>query len=88
MPGMHAYLLILGITLLALAVNVPLGYFRQRCEKFTFPWYFYVHISIPLIIFIRVKAGFSWHVIPFTLGGAVVGQLIGGRIRRRLDGEG
>jgi len=84
---MHAYLLILGITFFAIAINLPLGYFRQRCEKFTFAWYFYVHISIPLIIFIRVKAGFSWHVIPFTLFGAVVGQLIGGRIRRRLDGE-
>lgn len=85
---MHVYLLILGVILLALIVNLPLGYYRQACEKFTFAWYFYVHISIPLIIFVRVKCGFGWQVIPFTIGGAVIGQIIGGRIRRRLDGAG
>lgn len=83
---MHVYLLILGVILLALIVNLPLGYYRQACDKFTFAWYFYVHISIPLIIFIRVKCGFGWQIIPFTIGGAVIGQIIGGRIRRRLDG--
>ncbi len=85
---MHVYLLILGVILLALIVNLPLGYYRQACDKFTFAWYFYVHISIPLIIFIRVKCGFGWQIIPFTIGGAVIGQIIGGRIRRRLDGAG
>lgn len=85
---MHVYLLILGVILLAVIVNLPLGYYRQACDKFTFAWYFYVHISIPLIIFIRVKCGFGWQVIPFTIGGAVIGQIIGGRIRRRLDGAG
>ncbi|MBT0666314.1 hypothetical protein KI809_18540 [Geobacter pelophilus] len=73
-----------GVTLLALLINLPLGYLRQNCEKFTFGWYFYVHISIPVIIFLRVKAGFSWHFIPVTLGAAVAGQLIGGRINRRF----
>lgn len=85
---MHVYLLLMGVILLALIVNLPLGYFRQGCDKFTFAWYFYVHISIPLIIYIRVKCGFSWQIIPFTIGGAIVGQIIGGRIRRRLNGQG
>ena len=84
---MNVYQLIIGLALLAIVVNIPLGYFREGFEKFTLPWFFYVHISIPLIIVIRVKAGLSWHAIPFTLGGAIVGQLIGGRIRRRLNGR-
>jgi hypothetical protein len=74
---------LLGLILFAAAINVPLGYLRQNYEKFTFGWYFYIHISIPLIIYLRVKAGYSWKFIPLTLGGAVVGQILGGVIQRR-----
>jgi hypothetical protein len=81
---MESALKLLGVTLLALSINIPFGYLRQNCEKFTFAWYFYVHISIPVIIFLRIKAGFSWHFIPITLGAAVAGQIIGGRINRKL----
>ncbi len=85
---MYAVLTLLGLIIVAFVINLPLGYLRQNYEKFTFAWYFYVHISIPLIIYIRVKCGFGWQIIPFTIGGAVVGQIIGGRIRRRLNGAG
>ena len=74
---------LLGLLLLAFAVNVPLGYLRQNYEKFSFAWYFYVHISIPAIVYLRVKADISWHMIPFTLGAAIAGQIIGGRINLR-----
>lgn len=80
---MSLWLTLAGLLMLALLVNIPLGYLRQGCEKFTFGWYFYVHISIPLIIFFRTKAGLSWKFIPITIGGAVLGQIIGGRIRRK-----
>ena len=79
---MHV-LLLLGLILFAFAVNVPLGYLRQNYRKFTFGWYFYIHISIPLIIYLRIKAGFSWMFIPLTLGAAVAGQLVGGRLNRK-----
>ena len=85
---MHVYLLLLGVILLALIVNLPLGYFRQGCDKFTFAWYFYVHISIPAIIYLRIKFGYSWKVIPLTLGAAVVGQLLGGRLNHRREQRG
>ncbi|WP_243370762.1 hypothetical protein [Geotalea sp. SG265] len=80
---MHLILTFIALMLLALLINVPFGYLRQSYEKFSFGWYFYVHISIPIIIYLRIKAGFSWKLIPFTLGSAVVGQIIGGKIRRR-----
>jgi hypothetical protein len=85
---MESALKLLGVTLLALCINLPFGYLRQNSEKFTFAWYFYVHISIPVIIFLRIKAGFSWHFIPITLGAAVAGQIIGGRINRRFKRSG
>lgn len=80
---MHPLLTFLGLLSLALLINIPFGYLRQQYAKFTFGWYFYVHISIPIIIYLRVKSGFSWKFIPFTLGSAVVGQIIGGKIYRR-----
>jgi len=79
---------LLGVTVLALLINLPFGYLRQNCEKFTFAWYFYVHISIPIIIYLRVKAGFSWHFIPITLGSAFVGQFLGGSINKRMKRSG
>lgn len=84
---MHPLVTLICLILLALAINVPFGYLRQSYEKFTFGWYFYVHISIPLIIYLRIKAGFSWKLIPLTLGGAVVGQIIGGLLHRKRHGN-
>ncbi len=80
---MHPYLTFVGIMALALLINAPFGYLRQNYEKFTFGWYFYVHISIPIIIYLRIKAGFSWKLIPLTIGSAVIGQIIGGKLNRR-----
>ena len=85
---MHPLIPVLGLFLIAFAVNIPLGHLRQRHAKFSFAWYFYIHISIPLIIYLRIKAGFSWMFIPLTLGAAVAGQLVGGRLNKkgRQDG--
>ncbi|BDV41770.1 hypothetical protein GURASL_06930 [Geotalea uraniireducens] len=80
---MHIFFMLTGLILLAFAINVPCGYLRQSYEKFTFGWYFYVHISIPFLIYLRIKSGFSWKFIPFTIGGAVAGQIVGGMLQRR-----
>lgn len=85
---MNEPLILIGLILTAVVINIPLGYVRQGVEKFSFAWYFYVHISIPLIIYLRVKSGYSWKFIPLTLAGAILGQIIGGRIRKRRDADG
>jgi len=85
---MHNLFVLLGLMLFAIIINLPLGYLRQNYEKFSFAWYFYVHISIPLIIFLRIKSGFSWRFIPLTLVGALAGQLLGGMIHRRRSRHG
>jgi len=76
-------LVLLGLIIFAITINLPLGYLRQNYQKFSFGWYFYVHISIPLIIFLRIKLGFSWRFIPLTLLGAMAGQILGGMIHKR-----
>jgi hypothetical protein len=85
---MHPFLTLLGLILISCAINLPLGYLRQNYEKFSFGWYFYIHISIPVIIYMRIKAGYSWKFIPLTLGAAVAGQVIGGRLQRRMKRRG
>lgn len=85
---MSGALLLAGLILFVLVINIPLGFLRQAVEKFSFAWYFYVHISIPLIIYLRIKAGYSWRLLPLTIGAAVLGQMIGGRIRRNRDSRG
>jgi hypothetical protein len=85
---MHSILALSGLILFAVIINLPLGYLRQNYEKFSFGWYFYIHISIPVIIFLRVKFGFSWKFIPLTLGGAVAGQLLGGIIHKQRKRNG
>ncbi len=79
---------LLPVILFAFFINMPLGYLRRNYEKFAFGWYFYVHISIPVIIYVRIKAGFSWKFIPLTLAGAVAGQLLGGRLYDRVKKSG
>lgn len=85
---MNEPVLLIGLIAVALILNIPLGYLRQAVEKFSFAWYFYIHISIPLIIYLRIKSGYSWKFIPLTIAGAVIGQIVGGRIRRRRDSDG
>jgi hypothetical protein len=79
---MQYIITVTGLIVVVLALNLPMGYLRKNYEKFSFGWYFYVHITIPLIIYLRIKVGVSWHMIPLTLAGAVVGQVIGGRMNR------
>lgn len=85
---MYSFWALPGLILIAVIINLPLGYLRQNYEKFSFGWYFYVHISIPIIIYLRVKSGYSWKFIPLTLGGAVVGQILGGMKHKRRKRNG
>jgi hypothetical protein len=76
----------IGLTALlgfALAANLPLGYLREGADKYSFRWFLYIHLSIPFIVLLRFNYGFSWRFIPLTLACAVVGQMLGGRLRRR-----
>ena len=80
---MEGAILIIGLVILSLIVSIPCGYIRQNYQKYSFMWFLLIHLPIPFIVLLRIKAGLSWHFIPLTLGGSVAGQLIGGAISRR-----
>ena len=73
--------LILSLT--AFWANIPMGYIRANCPQFSFRWLFWIHASIPLIIFMRVTLGTSKWFIPVCIFWAIAGQIIGGRWRRK-----
>ncbi len=64
-------------------VNIPFGYIRENCPKFSLKWLFWIHASIPLIVYLRITLGTSTFFIPASIFLAVIGQLIGGRWRRK-----
>ncbi|MEI7817655.1 MAG: hypothetical protein WCI45_10755 [Desulfuromonadales bacterium] len=74
---------IIGLLILALIISIPCGYVRQNFSKYSLMWFFLIHLPIPIIMFLRIKAGLNWHFIPLTLGSSVAGQIIGGAMSRR-----
>lgn len=79
---MQVWLSIFGLVILAFVVNLPCGYLRENVAKYSLMWFLLIHIPIPFIVFLRLRYGLSWHVIPLTLGGSVAGQIAGGRFNR------
>lgn len=67
----------------AFLVNIPLGYIRENRPRFSFSWFFWIHASIPLLIYLRIIWGIAPPWVPFSILLAVAGQIVGSRIRRK-----
>jgi len=80
---MQGSILIIWLVVQSLIISIPFGYIRQNYPKYSFMWFLLIHLPIPFIMYLRIKAGLSWHFIPLTLGGSVAGQIIGGALSRR-----
>lgn len=80
---MQSTISIVGLVVLALIISIPCGYVRQNIPKYSIMWWVLIHLPIPLIVLLRIKAGLNWHFIPLTLGSSVAGQIIGGAVNRR-----
>jgi ferrochelatase len=79
-PGLIAYFVIAVFSFL---INIPFGVFRERTLKFSAAWFFWIHASIPLMIYLRLSLGTSPFFIPVCIGLAILGQVIGSRWMRR-----
>jgi hypothetical protein len=66
----------------ALAVNLPLGYAREGYRRYSLPWFVCIHLSVPLIAYLRLANHVTAWAIPAFLACAVLGQIGGGRVRR------
>ena len=66
----------------ALVINLPLGYLREGKKKLSLAWFVYVHLSIPVIAWLRISNHVTAWAIPPFIACALLGQIAGGRMRR------
>jgi hypothetical protein len=78
--GQLAHIAWIGVA--SLAVNLPLGYLREGTRKLSLLWFLYVHLSVPLIAYLRIANHVSPWAIPPFIACALLGQVAGGRVRR------
>lgn len=72
---------ILLVLLFTFLVNLPFGWLRRNEKKFSFKWWLYIHLPIPLIIAFRIWLEIYPGWIPAIIAAAVLGQAIGARLR-------
>ena len=68
---------------IAFLINIPFGQIRAHHPKFSLGWLFWIHASIPVLIYLRITLHVSNYFIPANIALAVAGQLIGSRIERK-----
>ena len=70
-------------TAVAFTSNLPLGFWRAGQRKFSWRWFLAVHLSIPLVIFVRISLGISLWYVWIGIAAAIGGQILGGLARKR-----
>jgi len=66
----------------AFLINLPLGYLREKERKFSLAWFVYIHLSVPVIAYLRISNHVSVWAIPPFIACALLGQIAGGWMRR------
>lgn len=72
--------IITGLFSLTFMLNLPFGHLRNKARKFSFRWFLYIHMPIPIIIFARVSSQLDSRFIPIFVFAAVTGQMVGGKM--------
>ncbi|MGB9716808.1 MAG: hypothetical protein ACPL1G_10470 [Thermodesulfovibrionales bacterium] len=72
--------IILILSIFTILLNLPFGYFRKKTKRYSFRWFLYIHIPIPLIFFARVIANIQIKYVPIFVVSAIIGQVLGSKI--------
>jgi hypothetical protein len=72
----------LAIALLGMAVNIPLGVWREHTTKFSLQWFAAVHAAVPFIGMLRKSVLMPKLAMAITLAASILGQTIGARAER------
>jgi len=67
------------VVLFTILINLPFGYLRGDKRKFSFLWFLYIHIPVPLVILFREKMAVELNLVlaPFYFGAYLLGQWLG-----------
>ncbi len=71
------------IAAFAFILNLPFGYIRKSTKKYSFKWFLYIHMPIPMIIVARITTHTSYLFIPLFILVSIGGQVCGGKINLR-----
>jgi hypothetical protein len=71
---------IFALFIFTLLINLPFGYFRSKTKKYSFRWFLYIHIPIPLIFLARTLSHIEFRYIPILILAALAGQILGGKL--------
>ena len=69
------------VLLFTFLINLPFGWLRRNEKKFTFKWWLYIHLPIPLTIVFRIWLQINPWFIPLIIAVAFAGQAIGARLK-------
>ena len=71
--------------LFAVTLNLPFGYWRAGCRKYSFSWFAAIHVPVILTIGMRVFLGIPFRLVtlPLYVLAFVGGQYLGALIRRQ-----
>ena len=79
----HLLPALLATLTVAFIVNLPLGFWRAGLRKYSWQWFLAIHLSIPLVIAVRISLGVPLWYVPLVIAVAISGQLLGSLARRR-----
>ena len=73
------------LSIIIFLLNIPFGYWREGCKKFSLNWFLAVHLPVPIIVAMRLLLGIKLTLPIFLLFVASFfsGQLLGAIFRKR-----
>jgi len=70
----------MGVFLFTCLLNLPCGYLRERSRRYSFKWFLYIHLPIPIVFLLRLLSNIEFKYIPLFIVAAVIGQIAGSKI--------
>ncbi|RYQ81400.1 hypothetical protein Ahy_Scaffold1g107338 isoform D [Arachis hypogaea] len=72
----------LCIAAMGMALNVPLGMWKEHTKKFSLSWFAAVHAAVPFIAMLRKSVVMPKSAMALTIAASILGQVIGSRAER------
>jgi len=72
--------LIIAVFSLTFVLNLFFGRLRSKTRRFSFRWFLYIHLPIPLVLFVRIFSNLDFRYIPVFIFAAITGQVLGGKL--------
>lgn len=75
----YFFIKLLIVAIIVFIINIPFGFFRSKVRKFSFLWFLYIHLPVPLVIILRIYSdiGFAWYTYPILIAMFFSGQFVG-----------